>query len=289
MKVRAHESFCFRKGWLHKGAKNINANSRLFTSKDINPCDILGIGTNMVKSLRYWMNATSIMEEVQDGIQRVQRLTDFGQIIYDNDKYYEEDGTKWAIHYMLAKNSEWATAWYWFFNVYKMNTIDKALFIREFGDYIATEYEVEYSEKVLGDEFDCLVRTYCAKDKDYNPEDLNYCPLTELQLLENVDGKNYKKRIPDKDSIPILVLFGVICDQFEQNEILIADLMDNPLGISKIFNLDRTTCFYCLDALQKMGYIEISRTAGLDVIRIMHRLSFNEALLAYYSKINGVN
>ena len=51
MKIRAHETFSIRKGWIHKGVKNILVYPRLFTDKNINPCDILGIGTNMVKSL----------------------------------------------------------------------------------------------------------------------------------------------------------------------------------------------------------------------------------------------
>ena len=69
MKIRAHETFCIRKGWLHKGVKNIQSNARLFTNKLVNPCDLLGIGTNMVKSLRYWLNVVGVMEEVAEGSQ----------------------------------------------------------------------------------------------------------------------------------------------------------------------------------------------------------------------------
>ena len=102
MKIRAHETFYMRKGWLHKGIKNINTNPRLFTNKEINPCDVLGIGTNMVKSLRYWMNAVGIMEEFSEGNQHMQRMTQFGKIINQYDEYYEEDGTNWLIHYKVA-------------------------------------------------------------------------------------------------------------------------------------------------------------------------------------------
>ena len=52
MKIRAHETFAIRKGWLHKGVKNILINPRLFSDKEKNPCSSLGIGTNMVKALR---------------------------------------------------------------------------------------------------------------------------------------------------------------------------------------------------------------------------------------------
>ena len=166
MKISAHETFSIRKGWIHKGVKNILVYPRLFTDKNINPCDILGIGTNMVKSLRYWMTAVGIMEEVSEGNQKVQKLTRLGEIIDEYDKYYEEDGTNWLLHYMLAKNEELATAWYWFFNIFKINSFDKQLFVRELSEFLHTEYDYDGSEKMLGDEFDCIIKTYCSKGKD---------------------------------------------------------------------------------------------------------------------------
>ena len=73
---------------------------QLFTDKNINPCDILGIGTNMVKSLRYWMTAVGIMEEVSEGNQKVQKLTRLGEIIDEYDKYYEisKEGKVAVLH-----------------------------------------------------------------------------------------------------------------------------------------------------------------------------------------------
>ena len=287
MKIRAHETFCIRKGWLHKGVKNIIANNRLFTDKEQNPCDILGIGTNMVKSLRYWMNAVGIMEEVNVGNLRIQQLTTLGTIIDQYDRYYEEDGTNWAIHYMLAKNKDQATAWYWFFNVFKLNSCDKALFVRELGEYLRTEFDTTCSENTLGDDFDCIVKTYYSKESNNNPENTMICPLTELHLIEQTKNKDYKKCVPDRDSLHPLIVFGAICDWSTDEEILISDLMSKEGSIAKIFNFDRATCFYYLEQLRKMEYISLSRTAGLDVIRINHRLSFNESLELYYRTING--
>lgn len=287
MKIRAHETFCIRKGWLHKGVKNIVEYPRLFTDKDQNPCDILGIGTNMVKSLRYWMNSVGIMEEVNVGNLRVQQLTQFGALIDQYDRYYEEDGTNWAIHYMLAKNKEQATAWYWFFNVFKLNSCDKTLFVKELSEYLRTEFDYDCSDNMLGDEFDCIIKTYYAKEKNVSPENTTVCPLTELHLVELTDNKDYKKCAPDKDSLHSLIVFGALCDWTESDEILISDLMSREGSLAKIFNLDRAMCFFYLEKLQKDGYLTVSRTAGLDVIKISKRLTFNEALELYYREING--
>lgn len=286
MKIRGHETFCIRKGWLHKGVKNIIANQRLFTDKETNPCDILGIGTNMVKSLRYWMNTVQIMEEVNVGNMRMQRLTELGQLINKYDPYYEEDGTNWAIHYMLAKNKDQATAWYWFFNVFKLNSCNKSIFVKEFSEYLHTEFDYQCSESMLSDEFDCILKTYFTKDKDCSPENTMICPLTELQLLGQAN-KDYKKCVSDKDSLSPLIVYGVLCNWATFDEILISDIMSKEGSISKIFNLDRATCLYYLEKLRSLGYITISRTAGLDIIKIVKKTTFIGALELYYRTING--
>lgn len=292
MKIRAHETFSIRKGWIHKGVKNILSYPRLFTDKNINPCDILGIGTNMVKSLRYWMTAVGIMKEVSESNQKLQKLTRLGEIIDEYDKYYEEDGTNWLIHYMLAKNEELATVWYWFFNIFKINSFDKQLFVRELSEFLHTEYYYDGSEKMLSDEFDCIIKTYCSKDKDVSPEDINECPLTDLHLIEVSDNKDYKKYTPDRDAIHPLIILAVISEQAyisKKKEVLITDLLNKECNVGRIFNLDRATCFYYLEQLQKSGYLEIVRTAGLDVIQLKQQYDFYDIIVSYYQAINGVN
>ena len=53
IKMKRHESFSIREGWLTKGISGVKKNNKIFSSQDAT--DILGIGTNMVKSLKYWM------------------------------------------------------------------------------------------------------------------------------------------------------------------------------------------------------------------------------------------
>ena len=88
MKFRAHETFSIRKGWLNKGIKNIKMNPGVFLGDAGNPMDVLGIGSNMVKALRYWMQATSLSKEPNSG-HRNQSLTELGRIIDEHDPYFE--------------------------------------------------------------------------------------------------------------------------------------------------------------------------------------------------------
>ena len=53
MKFRAHDTFFIRKGWLSKGMRCVAKKPDVFIAHDENPMDVLGIGANMVKALRY--------------------------------------------------------------------------------------------------------------------------------------------------------------------------------------------------------------------------------------------
>ena len=73
MKFRAHDTFFIRKGWLSKGMERVVAKDDLFVDKNENPMDVLGIGSNMVKALRYWLQAVGLTKEATKG-KRVHHL-----------------------------------------------------------------------------------------------------------------------------------------------------------------------------------------------------------------------
>ena len=81
MKFRAHETFFIRKGWLSKGMERVVAKEDLFVDKTENPMDVLGIGSNMVKSLRYWLQAVDLTSE-PTSLMNFQCLSLQGRISY---------------------------------------------------------------------------------------------------------------------------------------------------------------------------------------------------------------
>ena len=44
---------------------------------------------NMVKALRYWLQAVGLTEEPPAG-RKVQNFTNFGTVVYENDPYFEK-------------------------------------------------------------------------------------------------------------------------------------------------------------------------------------------------------
>ena len=55
-----HQSFPFRYGWFAKAAEQIGRDPRLFGREDA--LAQLGVGKNMVASIRYWCEAAGLME-----------------------------------------------------------------------------------------------------------------------------------------------------------------------------------------------------------------------------------
>jgi len=291
MKFRAHDTFFIRKGWLYKGMKNVVADSSVFMGVNGNPMDILGIGANMVKSLRYWLQAVGLTIEPTTG-KRTQSLTPFGETVHKFDKYMEEMGTLWLLHYKLASNLEEATAWHYFFNEFRLSEFTRDDFVTQLNNYIRMN-DNDVSERSLDDDYNCIVNTYVPRVKS-NPEKIQPesnidCPLGELGLIDIVNKKNriYKKCVPKKDTLHPLIMLAVILDNAcGETEIKISTIQSDKCNAGKIFNLDIISLVNMLSKIEHMGYIKVVRTAGLDVVRIIKKMDFLECVKEYYKLIN---
>ena len=235
MKFRAHDTFFIRKGWLSKGMKYVEQSQDVFISKEDNPMDVLGIGANMVKALRYWLQAVGLTEEPNKG-KRVQSFTVLGKSIFENDRYIEELGTLYLLHYKLATNKEEATAWYYFFNEFSMSEFSKEDFVTALHNYIAMSGESEdkgnKAIRSLSDDFACIINTYLSRYKLHQnkiaPENNIDCPLGELGLLDilNREKRTYKKSVPAVSTFDPWVVLAVIVDQAgERSEIGLNELL----------------------------------------------------------------
>ena len=173
-----HESFTCKQFWLKKGFDFINSDN-IFTDSDA--VVGLGVGKNMVSSIRYWLKAFGITEGKDD-------LSELGDYLFGEkgkDQYLEDIGSVWLLHYYLVKSG------------------------------VASIYHLVFNELIKArDEFtkeqlDILVKNACknAQGTNYNPNTVdrditvflrNYLPpnksksqvedafsglLNELQLL----------------------------------------------------------------------------------------------------------
>ena len=284
-KLRGHETFYIRKGWLYKGLKNLETNPSVFTSKNINTSDTFGLGVNMVKSLRYCLQAVGLTTEERGKVTE-QKVTELGKIIDKNDKYVEEIGTLCLLQYKLATNYELATSWNYFFNDFNMQDFTKEDFVDSYRTHLKFK-QIIASDSSIEDDYTCILNTYLPKNSE-DPEDNLECPLSELGLIEQEDKKKYKKVAPSTDLIPLQIMLAMIVDQHpEETEIRIADLLKERNNVGKIFNLDFITLSAYLDKMQIAGLIQVVRTAGLDVIKIKDKKDFIDYVKDYYESIKN--
>ena len=298
MKFRAHDTFFIRKGWISKGMRYVaKTNGEVFINKNENPMDVLGIGSNMVKALRYWLQAIGITEEPKSG-KRIQTFTDFGRLVFEHDKYIDELGTLYLLHYKLATNKEWATSWYYFFNKFSLSDFTKEDFVLQIGNYISiSDNESNVATRSLEDDFSCIINTYMPRYKitpnRVSPENNIDCPLGELGLLDILkkDRSNiiYKKAIPASSTFnPWIILAVIHANANNRYEIGLNELLISENNIGKIFNLDSITMLEVLRTVERTGELKIIRTAGLDVITLAHTYSFEECVERYYKEMEKV-
>ena len=293
MKFRAHETFSIRKGWLNKGMKQIVADPAVFVSKAYNPMDVLGMGANMFKSLRYWLPTVGLSESPKG--KGIQQLTEFGKLVYDaeqGDPFIEEMGTLWLLHYNLARNMDNATSWYFFFNHFCLSEFSKEDFTTALANY-AKMNGIEPNMRSLEDDFNCIVNTYMpryktAPEKD-DPESNMDCPLSELGLIDfqNKKSRTFKKTIPSAHTIDPLIAVAVIVDNADgRTEIPLSEIQNKQGNIGRVFNLDTITLLTVLNAAERKGYVKVVRTAGLDLLHIITKNSFLECVRQYYGKLS---
>ena len=296
MKFRAHDTFFIRKGWLSKGMKYVHNKPDVFVDKNENPMDVLGIGSNMVKALRYWLQTVGLTAEPHVG-RRTQQFTELGTSVFDHDRFMEEIGTLFLLQYRLASNKEEATAWYYFFNEFTMSEFSKEDFVASLQNYVLmNDSGASVALRSLNDDFTCIVNTYLPRYKNgtgkINPENNIECPFGDLGLIDILSKvrRTYKKTIPAVSSIHPWVAMAVIQDQAHgRKEISLNELLTAPCNIGKVFNLDAISMLDLLRNVERLGEVKIIRTAGLDIIRILSDKSFQECVDMYYASLDEQN
>lgn len=292
MKFRAHDTFFIRKGWLSKGMKYVQQNPCVFVDKEKNPMDVLGIGANMVKALRYWLQAVGLTEETA-GRRREQHFTELGSCIYAHDRYLEETGTLCLLQYKLATNLHEATSWYCFFNCFEMNEFTKEDFVLQLQKFIdEREPDSMPALRSMDDDFMCIVNTYLPRYKinanRISAENNIDCPLGELGLIDiaNKKKKTYRKAAPITATINPWIMLACINDYAdEKDEISLSSLLTGERSIGKVFNLDAVNLLDVLHNIESLGEVKVIRTAGLDVVRLTNKRTFLDCVKRYYKEI----
>lgn len=290
-KLKGNESFCIREGWLNKGITAIQTTPEIFSMS--NAMDVLGIGSKMVKSLKFWLLATGLAQEKKvKNSKNILKLTDnLGEVINQYDKYFEDIFTLWMLHYHIVSQIEICTIWNLFFNKFDVTDFSKSNMVNkmidEFNKIFNRDKVVVNS---ISDDCGSILKMYSISSENdmSDPEDNLSSPFSELGLIKRSDRDRgiYSKIKPVYDKLDRLaVLYIIVSNMGEGN--LSADidtLISQENNIGKVLNLDRTMINEYLDQLKQEGYITLNRTAGLDKVYLNKKISPKDILIEYYTQ-----
>jgi hypothetical protein len=115
-----HETFPFRYSWLKKGVDAVKDDPTVFLHDDA--MTRLGVGKNMVRSIRHWCLATGVIEPLPGRSRKPTGhfgVAWLGKAVLDDggwDPYLEDPATLWLLHWQIASNVRRCSTWYWAFS-----------------------------------------------------------------------------------------------------------------------------------------------------------------------------
>ena len=289
-----HQTFPFRYTWLKKGVDAVKKDSNVFSSE--NASVTLGVGKNMVASIRHWCSVARLITTNKD--QRGKLVpTDFGTAIFDDkegfDPYLDDPATLWLIHWQIATNRDHATAWYWAFNIFRENQFSFDPFKKQLSEWTQQQKAAmrPASENTLQRDIHCFIRTYCqSRHTAVVAEETFDCPLVELNLIAELpNGNGYEFQRGVKETLPIEIVVATLLAfwdaSFSEREAMpFRDLMYAPLSPGRIFRLDEDTMTLYLERLEHLtdGALRYDETADLKQVYRSGNLNPMELLENYY-------
>lgn len=292
-----HESFQCRNLWLKKGYDFLTDPDGLEFSD--NRAGIhLGVGKNMVTSIRYWLDAFGVRDDSDKT-----KASELGDRLFHKengwDPYLEDLGSLWLLHYLLvSRGQEKASIYHLVFNKFRKQRIEftKDHLINFLINY-SDEQGESHSPNTIKTDVGVFLKTYIkpnSKEANKNIEDLFSSLLIELNLvkeIENTRAENKKRwyiiESSERESLPIEIFFYSILDtnegQNSRESISLHNLLNADNSPGNVFALHPDALVSMVEQLvQKYDGIIYKEDGGIRELQIQKSFKENEILEDYY-------
>lgn len=256
-----HETFHPRFGWLKKGFDRASQDSSVFLREDATVR--LGVGKNMVRSIRYWCEAFKLLDN--------DLPTEFGQNLLRSggwDPYLEDPASLWLLHWQLLQPNCLATAWHFTFNCFHRLEFKPDDLFSELKDYVG-RLSGRAADSSLQKDISCLLRMYARLSSVKNTaEDSLDCPFSELGLIHQRSDGNYHFRVGKKHNLPAEIiiyasLIYAVSISKNVRTIPVSKLLYDPCSPGVIFKLDESSvCEAIEQVIKKKESLHLIDTAG---------------------------
>ena len=182
-----HETFPCRYPWLPKAVNTLKNHQDLF--KNIDEAIVrLGVGKQMARAIRFWVEAAKVVEKEEKGDLKVSPLGEKLLGEKGRDPYLEDIQTLWLIHWNFSTHPESPIfAWDFLMNRWQDPEIAPSRAVDAFKKE-ANSQERQLSIVTLKQHFNIFLHTYVpTRGKKGNIlEDNLDCPLIELDLIRQI-------------------------------------------------------------------------------------------------------
>ncbi|MCZ7554718.1 MAG: DUF4007 family protein [Anaerolineales bacterium] len=235
----------------------------------------LGVGKNMVRSIRHWCLATGVLESPpSSGPKTALQPTPLGTLLFGRegrDPYLEDVGTLWLLHWQLV-SGVYSYVWELVFTTF----LEREFTRQRLTDFVRRQFDrdgIRTTSQMVQREIDVCLRTYVpAKAKGtLSSEDGLDCPLAELSLMRSSrEERIYTFMIGPKPLLPTEI-FGYALLQFlaqiaqHRRAVAVDECLYRPGSPGQAFKLDENSVVAYLEALEQKtaGSIRLQETAGL--------------------------
>ena len=262
-----HDSFQCRQLWLKKGYDYVQE------GKNFNDEDAvvqLGVGKNMVSSIRFWLKAFNIIDNKDIP-------TEFGKLLFDNkngyDPFLEDEASLWLLHYQLVKNG-FASIYSIIFNEFRK---EKLFFNKEtFVNYVKrigeSNPDLNFNENTISKDFIVFANLYKSDPESKDVEDSFSGILSEIELLKTT-GKGKSEQFfienSERDNLPeAIVLYSILDNPNYGNSISLNSLEFDLNSPGSIFALNRSGLMNKIsDIVDDIKDITFTDQAGIKEIQ----------------------
>ncbi|MDN3586099.1 DUF4007 family protein [Pedobacter aquatilis] len=278
-----HETFACKNYWLKKGLDYIRQTGKSFG--DDNAVVALGVGKNMVNSIRFWLRAFSLIDEAE-------KPTEFADFIFGQDGtdlYLEDTISLWLLHYQLIKGQK-ASIYSLVFDHFRRERQDfTKAHLKRFLQRKIQENKENFSENTLDSDIKTFLNNYLSA----NPLDIEEGYINVLQELglishfTQLDDHNhkidwYRFDSSPKMDLPIEAMLFIVMDNPDYgNSISLSALANDEGSLGSVFLLTEIALRDKLSRIDK-AYGVFSETAGNPVLQLKEEGNKWEILKRYY-------
>lgn len=248
IRFSGHETFVCRYAWLPKAVLAVMNDSTILTSAHEDDAMVeLGVGKNMVRSIRFWAEASAIIVATKQGHE----VSEFGkQLLLDDnalDPFLEDVQTLWLIHWKLATNQRALIfAWDYLLNQFHEPELYTSTVVRAFTKTTSQNSDKKNSQGSLEQLFEIFLHSYVPTRgrKGEVREDNLDCPLVELELLRHTGftkstlypGRQEAKYAFRREEKPEIsqALFAFCLEEYWQNRFVSGGVIEQSIPFHAI-------------------------------------------------------